>query len=86
MHSFELVEDKTGKYVNSCLLENDEQANEFFLNKLGYTLSSNEDTDEVKEYVLSSDDGEEQRNFLSTFKLQAQIEALTMLGYSVFQI
>jgi hypothetical protein len=84
MKTFDLVQDSTGTVLKEGLFHDDQVAKETFLSELGYDLNPKLDDENVKEFTLINND-EDYHSFLSQHYETALQEALTILGYSVYQ-
>jgi hypothetical protein len=86
MKAFDLVQDSTGKTIKTDLFANELIAKESFIKELGYTFEPkcDLDNDEIKTYTLFSEE-EGSKPFLSDYYETALLQALTILGYSVYE-
>lgn len=85
MNSYDIIQDTDGKFITSLLAADDTTAKENFISSMGYELSPKLDNEDVKEFTLHSNEDGWDRSFLSNYYDTALQEALSLLGYSIFE-
>lgn len=85
MKTFDLVQDSNGTVLKAGLFQDDKSAKETFLSELGYSINPKTDDENVKEFTLVNSEEDDYSSFLSQYYENALQEALTILGYSVYE-
>ncbi len=85
MNSYDIIQDTDGKLITSLLASDDTTAKENFISSMGYELSPKLDNEDVKEFTLHSNEDGWDRSFLSNYYDTALQEALSLLGYSIYE-
>lgn len=85
MNSYDIIQDTDGKFITSLLAADDTTAKENFISSMGYDLTPKLDDEDVKEFTLHSNEDGWDRSFLSNYYDTALQEALSLLGYSMFE-